>query len=153
MYEWGRGSGVFLACCEKVILPLKQCHEGGLTPAGQVFFILRIYTNQVGIIRWRGASPQKDLLCTSLWTLVSGVDTNCITRPTYYWGHIWFVAQMNPFKIYANTLWLLFASPANYLAALQRENGRVRHKVEARVRFCGWRKRSGLTDYLLYGWV
>ena len=30
----GRGSGVFLACCEKIILPLKQCRGGGLTPAG-----------------------------------------------------------------------------------------------------------------------
>ena len=38
VYGWGRGSGVFLACCEKVILPLKQCRGDGLTPVGQVFF-------------------------------------------------------------------------------------------------------------------
>ena len=40
MYGWGRGSGVFLACCEKVILPLKQCRGGGLTPRRSSFFFL-----------------------------------------------------------------------------------------------------------------
>ena len=34
----GQGSGVFLACCEKVILPLKQCRGGGLTPRRSSFF-------------------------------------------------------------------------------------------------------------------
>ena len=38
VYGWGRGSGVFLACCDKVILPLKQCRGAVLSPAGQVFF-------------------------------------------------------------------------------------------------------------------
>ena len=33
----GMGSGVFLACCEKVILPLKQCRGGGLTPRRSSF--------------------------------------------------------------------------------------------------------------------
>ena len=38
VYGWGRGSGVFLACCDKVILPLKQCRGGGLTPRRSSFF-------------------------------------------------------------------------------------------------------------------
>ena len=40
VYGWGRGSGVFLACCEKVILPLKQCRGGGLTPRRSSFFLV-----------------------------------------------------------------------------------------------------------------
>ena len=35
VYGWGRSSGVLLACCENVILPLKQCRG----PAGKVFFL------------------------------------------------------------------------------------------------------------------
>ena len=37
VYGWGRGSGVFLGCCEKVILPLKQCRGGSLTPRRSSF--------------------------------------------------------------------------------------------------------------------
>ena len=37
VHGWGRGSGVFLACCEKFILPLKQCRGGDLIP--QVKFL------------------------------------------------------------------------------------------------------------------
>jgi len=38
VYGWGRGSGVFLACCEKVILPLKTMPWGRSYPP-QVKFL------------------------------------------------------------------------------------------------------------------
>ena len=71
VYGWGRGSGVFLVCCEKVILPLKQCRGGGLTPRRSSFFLAVVHTAPAALVALHVGLP---------WTLVVKLMPSCRRR-------------------------------------------------------------------------